>query len=299
MKVAFKIITSLTMLAGCSHQSSLIDEPELSVTSVNHSNIAKKNDIETIGNSLGMRFALIQPGEFVMGVPDSKKGLPIPPGFIPHKVLISKPYFLSTCEVTQGQYEELMGINPSWHTRDKKYIETANDFKQFPVENVTWIDAMEFCKQLTELPGEKEAGRTYRLPSEAEWEFACRERASLAYEFQPSKAKITGENAGIPSGENALPIKRVRSYPPNSLGLYDMRGNVWEWTADWFSPSYYSYSPYKDPQGPASGMLKVVRGSDWIFVGPKCNYPRDPLEPWQKGRFIGFRVICVLSDPLL
>lgn len=232
-----------------------------------------------------------------MGTHDLGKDLPIPVGFAMHEVRITKPYWLSATEVTQDQFEQVMEINPSWQLTSGEGGEgfEGHDTAMFPVENVTWHQAVAFCERLSEIPREKNAGRKYRLPTEAEWEFACRERTSQPYQFQAGRNEATGETAGEFEEEESLPVTEVASYPPNSLGLYDMRGNVWEWTMDWFSPNYYANSPRNDPQGPAHGMLKVVRGSDWVFVGERCNYPRDPLEPWRKSRFVGFRVLCEIT----
>ena len=89
-----------------------------------------------------------------------------------------------------------------------------------------------------------------------------------------------------------LPGVKVGSYPANEFGLHDMRGNVWEWCADWFDRGYYSRSPRDDPQGPAAGYLKVVRGGDWIFVGEVCRINYPIMSPWQRSPFVGFRVVC-------
>lgn len=251
-----------------------------------------------ISNSLCMEFVLIEPGDFLMGIPDASKLAPVPPGFVPHQVEISRPFYLGTTEVTEKQFAAVMRTNPSWSLPSESANEGSKpeEADDYPVQNVTWHEAVEFCSRLNDSPEEKKAKRTYRLPTEAEWEFACRERLSRQYRFDREKAVVTGEGSGIFEKKDALPIRPVRSFPPNSLGLYDMRGNVWEWCADWFSPSYYENSPKIDPQGPDWGMLKVVRGSDWVFVGPVCNYPRDPLEPWRRSQFVGFRVVCKTSS---
>ncbi len=251
----------------------------------------------SFANSFGMRFVRIDPGEFVMGTHDLGKDLPIPVGFETHRVRITKPYWLSVTEVTQEQFEQVMGTNPSWHSKLADAGDSISDRStdNYPVENVTWHEAVEFCERLSVRSEEKKANRKYRLPTEAEWEFACRERTSKPYQFEAGRNEVTGESAGQFEEEDSLPVTEVASYPPNSLGLFDMRGNVWEWTSDWFSPNYYANSPRDNPQGPAHGMLKVVRGSDWVFVGERCNYPRDPLEPWRSSRFVGFRVLCEIA----
>jgi formylglycine-generating enzyme required for sulfatase activity len=142
---------------------------------------------------------------------------------------------------------------------------------------------------------EQSSGRTYRLPTEAEWEYACRSGRSDPYHWtlQRRPEDDSGDAAGIVP---ALPLREVGSYPANAFGLYDLRGNVWEWCADWFDRSYYSRSPRDDPQGPAAGFLKVVRGGDWIFVGEVCRINYPIMSPWQTSPFVGFRVVCEVES---
>jgi formylglycine-generating enzyme required for sulfatase activity len=201
-------------------------------------------------------------------------------------VIVSKAFWLGQHEVTQKQFLEVLQRNPSRHT--------GTDTDDFPVDSVTWNDAAEFCRKLSDRSDEKSAGRVYRLPTEAEWEYACRSGSALPYIWTQTRQDddSSGENSGM---RPSLPITGVGSYKPNSFGLYDMRGNVWEWTADWFDREYYRRSPTEDPQGPARGFIKVVRGSDWTFIGETCriNYPMMP--PWKSSQFVGFRVVCTPS----
>src|SRR5690606_15083633 len=138
--------------------------------------------------------------------------------------------------------------------------------------------------------------RNYRLPTEAEWEYACRAGKSESYRWvrQRAAGDRSGEAAGI---SPPLPLAPVGSYPPNPLGLYDLRGNAWEWTADWFDRDYYARSPVNEPQGPAIGDLKVVRGGDWRFVGENCHIDYPLLPPWKASPVVGFRVVCVIAGP--
>jgi formylglycine-generating enzyme required for sulfatase activity len=167
-----------------------------------------------------------------------------------HQVTLTKPFELGVYEVTQEQYEKVMvGTTPS---RIKG--------SQNPVENVSWNDAVEFCRKLSELPGEKKAGYVYRLPTEAEWDYACRAGTTTAYSFGDSESEL---------GDYAWHYKNSRdtTHPvggkkPNPWGLYDMHGNVSEWCQDWHG-SYPSGS-VTDPTGAASGSSRVLRGGSFL-----------------------------------
>ncbi|MDB5342945.1 MAG: hypothetical protein JWP89_1322 [Schlesneria sp.] len=245
---------------------------------------------ESIRNSLQMEFVLIPAGEFEMGVPDVGFG-PALADTTPHPVRITRPYFLGKTEVTQRQFEAIMASNPSYHTPATTEEEST---AEFPVEQVTWNEADDFCRRLSETATERAAGRIYRLPTEAEWEYACRAGVREPHKLPERRIATTGEAAGV---QPAFPVGPVGAFPANPFGLHDMRGNVWEWCRDRFDRDYYARSPVADPQGPATGFLKVIRGSDWIFVGEKCmiNYPIMP--PWKHSAFVGFRVICERTVP--
>lgn len=242
---------------------------------------------KTLKNSLGMEFALIPAGEFEMGLPDQGFG-PAPVEAPPHQVKITSPYFLGKTEVTQSQFESVLGINPSHHLPAVTAAPTTSDF---PVEQVTWDQAQAFCVKLSSAAAEQAAGRRYRLPTEAEWEYACRAGSDQPHviPLSQSATAATGEAAGV---QPAYEVGAVGRFSKNAFGLYDMRGNVWEWCGDWFDRDYYARSPAADPRGPATGFLKVVRGSDWIFVGEPCmiNYPI--MQPWKRSPFVGFRIVC-------
>lgn len=235
-------------------------------------------------NSIGMEFVLIPKGEYEMGLPDNGNDYNLPKESPKHRVIIPQSFYLSCYEVTQEQYASVMKHNPSFHSSDE-------NTKQYPVEQVTWFDAQEYCEQLSQLASENKSGRRYRLPTEAEWEYACRSGSTQPYYYTGTRLKAdkTGETAGI---QPPLPLAQVGRYLPNSFGLYDMRGNAWEWCSDWFDRDYYSRSPQIDPQGPEHGYIKVVRGSDWTYIGEGCkiNYPM--LPPWKSSPFVSFRVVC-------
>ncbi|MCA9055990.1 MAG: SUMF1/EgtB/PvdO family nonheme iron enzyme, partial [Planctomycetaceae bacterium] len=257
---------------------------------------------DPIANSLGMSFVRIAAGEFTMGVPDLSNNFDPPPECPAHPVRITRDYLLGTCEVTEAHFSAVMGYAPNSEQRHESgstygaaEAMSAEDVaalrESWPATDVSWNEAQAFCNRLSELPAEVAAGRRYRLPSEAEWEFACRDRTSQPYDWHGRRGSddASGEAAGI---EPALPLAEVASYPPNALGLYDMRGNAWEWTADWFDRDYYTRSRIDDPRGPVHGYLKVVRGSDWRFVGETCRHDYVMMPPWLGNPHVGFRVVC-------
>ncbi|MES2791890.1 MAG: SUMF1/EgtB/PvdO family nonheme iron enzyme [Planctomycetota bacterium] len=238
-------------------------------------------------NSVGMELVLIPAGEFEMGIPDARSAS-APADVPPHLVQIQHSFFMGTTEVTQRQFKAVLLKNPSFHTTSNPSNDATADF---PVEQVSWNDSQAFCDALSALPAEQKAGRQYRLPTEAEWEYCCRagSREKRILASSPLEAEKTGEMAGM---KPDVAVGSVGRFPVNAFGLYDMRGNVWEWCSDWFDRDYYARSPAVDPQGPGAGFLKVVRGGDWVFVGENCmiNYPVIP--PWKSSPFIGFRVVC-------
>jgi formylglycine-generating enzyme required for sulfatase activity len=210
-------------------------------------------------------------------------------------VEITKTFYLGAYEVTQAQYRKVMGVNPSYFsaTSGGKTSVAGQDTSNFPVENVSWHDAVEFCKKLSALAEEKQAKRTYRLPTEAEWEYACRGGRSSPFHFGNT---ITPAKANF-SGSNLSPTTSVGSYPPSDFGLYDMHGNVWEWCADWYSTDYYKQSPRKDPQGPKTGTSRVLRGGSWDNVARYCRAAnRYDSDPGYRNGNVGFRVVCVVGN---
>jgi formylglycine-generating enzyme required for sulfatase activity len=173
------------------------------------------------------------------------------------------------------------------------------DTSSFPVDSVTWEDAAAFCAALSRRSAEKKAGRTYRLPTEAEWEYACRAGTtwSAPFHFGESlssrQANFDGSHpyGGAMSGPSLGRTCPVGSYPPNAYGLYDMHGNVWEWCADWFDVNYYPVSPTRDPAGPDEGHERVLRGGSFFYIGSSCRaairFGRPIDEP---SSLDGFRV---------
>jgi formylglycine-generating enzyme required for sulfatase activity len=230
-----------------------------------------------------------------------------------HKVVLTKPFYMGVYEVTQAEYEKVTGKNPSHFAKSGEGKEAVGDLDtaRFPVESVTWEEAVEFCRRLSELPAEKEAGRSYRLPTEAEWEYACRAGTTTVFHFGESLASTQAnfdgnypylEREDVLKGEDPKKLQgpylkrptTVGSYEPNAWGLYDMHGNIWEWVADWYSPVYYKSSPEQDPQGPEEGTKKVSRGGGWYYFAAGCRAAsRYEREPDERRNTDGFRVVCV------
>ena len=245
---------------------------------------------EVIVNSVGMTFKLIPAGSFKMGaVGGFSDEVPL------HMVTISKPFYIGIHEVTQEQFKQVMGSDPS-------------EFKgaQLPVERISWEMAVEFCKKLSE-----KEGVVYRLPTEAEWEYAARggiEGATYVWgdSATPRVGGAAQANVADISALNANPKLKtfanyddgyaqtspVGSFVPNGFGLYDMGGNVWEWCADWYGEGYYGDSPDTDPQGPANGEYRVFRGGSWDD-GPKIARIglRGILHGGEPKPTNGFRVV--------
>lgn len=251
------------------------------------------NDAE-FTNSLGMQFKLLPSGRFIMGLPDEELNavFELEGAAKPHWVEITAPYHLAVHEVSRAVYATVMKEEFSDDGAEQVPGELSDIDEEFlPATNMTWYEAEEFCRRLSNLPEEKSAERSYRLPTEAEWEYACRAGSTDPYVYIPKRQPDdqSGKNAMI---SPALPIGEVGHYPPNDFGICDMRGNAWEWCNDWSDYDYYEKSPERDPQGPAEGFLKVVRGSDWLYVGQRCMLGFRATEPWCRSPFVGFRVIC-------
>lgn len=233
-------------------------------------------------NQYGIELAYIPPGEFMMGT-DNDEANERPA----HRVIISKAFYMGRYEVTQGQWLAVMGKNPSYFKGDTN----------LPAEMVSWKDAQEFIARLNALND----NYIYRLPTEAEWEYACRAGSATVFAFGDS---LSSEQANFdghfpfggaakgPYWERTAPVGR---YQPNAYGLYDMHGNVWEWVQDWYSRDYYSQSPLTDPQGPPSGGQRVVRGGDWYAKAHSLRSSnRESFSPGDRLAGNGFRVLAVL-----
>ncbi len=259
-----------------------------------------------IANSIGIKLVLIPKGTFMMGSPKTEEGRV--QDETQHQVTISKDYYLGVTEVTQGQYEKVMGTNPS-NFQGKKIEGSSSNH---PVDKVSWEDAVEFCKKLSELPEEKGAGRGYRLPTEAEWEYACRAGSKTAYSFGDNSRDLGnyawfGNNSGSKELDSAAILKdtpqrymdtlvsaRCATHPvgekkANAWGLYDMHGNVWEWCSDWYGE--YPKGAVSDPVGPIQGSRRVDRGGSWLLEAARCRLAiRFRRLPSVREYDLGFRV---------
>ena len=254
--------------------------------------------VPEVVNSIGMRLALIPPGRFRMGSPTSEAGRFYNEGPL-HEVEITRPFYLGVFPVTQAQWQTVMGNNPSWFssTGPNKARVKGMDTGDFPVENVSWTNAMTFLKKLSARPEEKKKGRKYRLPTEAEWEYACRGGASSGpFHFGTSlssrQANFAGTHphGGAAKGPFLGRTCQVGSYRPNAFGLYDVHGNVSEWCSDWYAEDYYGESLPSDPPGPSVGSDRVIRGGSLSLVGRCCRSAvRCEYAPGDRHHDLGFR----------
>ena len=221
-----------------------------------------------------MEFVLIPAGSFTMGDPNFEAGKGN--GMPQHTVTISKPFYMGKYEVTQAQWREVMGDNPA-------HFRGPNN----PVENVSWEDAQEFIRLLNT----KEGHNRYRLPTEAEWEYAARAGTSTAYSFGDNQNELA--EYGWFKGNAMSMTHPVGEKQPNPWGLYDMYGNVFEWVQDWYGKDFYSASPAIAPEGPSSGSHRVIRGGGWAMPAEGCRSDsRGSGVPDASGRIIlvGFRL---------
>jgi len=223
-------------------------------------------------NSLGMKFAWIPPGNFLMGSPVGEKGRD--DDEVQHRVTLTKGFWLGVYPVNQAELQAVMKNNPSHFKGDNR-----------PVEQVSWQDCQAFCAALS-----KREGKTYRLPTESEWEYACRAGATTAYCFGDDPAQL-GEYAWYVENSDSVtyPVGRKK---PNAWGLYDMHGNVWQWCQDWYGD--YPRSDQVDPLGPAQGSHRVIRGGSWRYYGRDCrSADRIWFVPVIRLNYLGFRLALV------
>ena len=230
----------------------------------------KKKGIYT--NSLGMTFWLIPAGTFMMGSPEEEEGRSSDE--VLHRVTISKSFYMQTTQVTQGQWQAVMGDNPSDFT---------NCGENCPVENVSWDDTVKFIDKLNQADGKNR----YRLPTEAEWEYACRAGSNVAYCFGNDIWEL--DRFAWYDGNSGGETHPVGQLEPNAWGLYDMHGNVWEWCSDWYGN--YPSGAVTDPAGSSTGSSRVYRGGGWFSLAVYCrSAPRRNYSPDLPGLILGFRL---------
>jgi len=223
-------------------------------------------------NDLGMAFVYIEPGTFMMGSPSNEKNRD--DDETQHRVTLTKGYYLQTTEVTQGQWKAIMGNNPS------NFKNCGDDC---PVENVSWNDVQEFIKKVNQ----REGINVYRLPTEAEWEYACRAGSTTSYCFG-NRSDGLEAYAWYTSNSGGKPHPKVQKQP-NAWGLYDMYGNVWEWCADWYGD--YPSGSVTDSKGPSSGKSRVSRGGSWNSLARFCRSAfRGRDFPGNRSSILGFRL---------
>lgn len=247
-------------------------------------NVSKPTE-RIIENSIGMRLVLLPAGEFVMGSPDSEEDRQEGEG--QHRVCITKPFYLGMTEVTQAQWEAVMGTRP-W-----RGMEYAKDGPDHAATSVSWHDAVKFCAALS-----KKEGTLYRLPTEAEWEYACRAGTTTTFHFG-NDASHLGDYAWFKANAEqagewyAHPVGRKK---PNPFGLYDIHGNVCEWCSDWYDVDYYATSPDTDPMGPSNGTFRVFRGMSWRNPAKGCrSAARNSGDPETGTNLVGFRVVRIAT----
>jgi len=279
-------------------------------------------DPKSFTNSTGMTMLRIDAGEFQQGSPVSEADRNEDEG-PQHRVRITKPFFMAKHEVTQGQFENVLARNPSYLSRTgggKNQI-AGLDAGRLPVESVSWFDCVEFCNalsakenlspcyRLTNIQRKDGSisfadvsllnGTGYRLPTEAEWEYACRAGTTTPFHFGgANNGREANINGDFPYGTTTKgpALERtttVGSYPPNAFGLHDMHGNVWEWCQDYYDAKYYAQRVETDPQGPSSGTLRVLRGGSWgghPWYSRSAN--RNGNTPDDRSFNLGFRVVC-------
>jgi formylglycine-generating enzyme required for sulfatase activity len=230
---------------------------------------------ESYVNSIGMEFVLIPAGEFMMGSDREKDPDAFDLETPRHLVRISKPFYLGKYAVMQAQWEAVMEDNPSYFKG-----------RDHPVESVSWYDVQEFIQRLNI----QEGNGCCRLPTEAEWEYACRAGTTGVYSFRDD-ADGLGHYAWYYDGNVGEKTHPVGQKKPNAWGLYDMQGNVWEWVQDWYGENYYSNSPSSDPRGPSSGSYRMYRGGSWNLNARFCRSAyRSGDTPDYRYDFIGFRL---------
>jgi formylglycine-generating enzyme required for sulfatase activity len=244
-------------------------------------------------NSLGMKFVRIEPGTFWEGLTKEQALRMNAEKKFGRQVTLTKPYHLAAYEVTIGLFEK---YDPTFATRREKY-QRGKSFDDHPAIGVTWQEGQKFCRWLSE-----KEGRLYRLPTEAEWEYACKAgTTTILYwgdnAWDRRKANVGGIRQATESyaEDGYMYTSPVGVYPPNPWGLYDMVGNAWEWVNDWFD--WYPSEPQTDPTGPSTGRMRVDKGAGWDTRTRQIkSCARDGNNPADLFEKRGFRVLCEAAE---
>jgi formylglycine-generating enzyme len=281
-----------------------------------------------LGDGVTMEFVLIRAGRFTMGSPKEEKGHEDDEQL--HEVAITKPFYLGSYTVTRGQFRTF--VDDTGHKTDAEtdgqggygYDADKGEFQQdpkyswrnpgfeqtdaHPVVNVSWNDAQAFCVWLS-----RKAGKKYRLPTEAQWEYACRGRTQTRFYFgdddedlakygnvadASARKKFPAWSWTIKADDGYVFTAPVGHYKPNGFGLYDMHGNVWQWCADYYDTQYYAHSPIKDPFNSKipDSARRVLRGGSWCLNPTYCRAAnRGRCAPDYRSDSDGFRV-CLSLD---
>ncbi|MBN2490022.1 MAG: formylglycine-generating enzyme family protein [Planctomycetes bacterium] len=259
---------AVLLVAGCAGSSARHEPPVVAEEKVLHVDL---------GGGVVMEFVRIEPGTFLMGSPEDEDGRYENEG--PQtRVAITKPFYLGKYELTQAEWTAMMGGNPSAFQKGAYRLEQA-PWGRCPVEQVSWDDCQEFIKRLND---RFQGRRVFRLPTEAEWEYACRAGTTGAR---------YGELDGVAwyTGNSGSSTHRVGEKKGNAWGVHDMLGNVWEWCGDWYGD--YPARPVTDPPGPSSGSYRVFRGGSWDNDAGNCRTAvRNGFGPGYGDSGLGLRL---------
>jgi formylglycine-generating enzyme required for sulfatase activity len=271
----------------------------------------RQGPVESFTTSVGMKMVRIEGGTFRMGSPPNEVGRPEPrPGFPDdegpvHDVTLTGPFLMSATEITQNQYTRVTGSAP----RNSQVVQKAANASEHPVDMVSYEEAADFCRRLTDKDREQPHARpgwAFRLPTEAEWEYACRAGTATPFAvgsrdklvFRPQIKQALFAVVESDPLQDADPVEpspipgKVGQFPANAWGLYDMHGNVAEWCLDWYKTGYSTEGGQENPLGPPTGDKRVVRGGSFKKPASECrSASRAAFRPSERQDSIGFRVV--------
>ncbi len=249
----------------------------------NRRNLQAKSFTENLGNGVSLEMLQIPGGTFTMGSPPGEEGRD--DNESPQREVRVPGFFMGKYPVTQAQYQAIIGTNPADFKGEKR-----------PVERVTWDDAVEFCEKLSQ-----RTGKTYRLPSEAEWEYACRAGTTTPFYFgETITTDLVNYNGNVPyasapKGERRGQTTEVGKFPPNSFGLYDMHGNIWEWCQDVYNNNSYQGASIDGTPwlNGSNNNIKLLRGGSWLDFARICRSATRGWGAQPRYDLVGFRVVAV------